>query len=119
VVGYILGEIMERDPFYVANRFGRLHEVSVDPKYQHKGLFTMAYLDFLRFLKEKDIDLIDAEMDLENSALAAYWKLNYYKRSFKLISWVKKTEVFLHRLEKNKKKIKEMQEKGLSTEYLT
>ncbi|MHA1144176.1 MAG: GNAT family N-acetyltransferase [Candidatus Helarchaeota archaeon] len=103
VVGYILGEVRERDPFYVANKFGRLHEASVDPNFQQKGLFIKAYLGFLKFLKEKDIDLVDAEMDLENSALAAYWKLNYYKRSFKLISWIKKTEYFIRRLEKRKK----------------
>lgn len=117
-VGYILGEILERDPFYIANKYGRLREASVDPEYQQKGLFMKAYLAWSKFLKEKDIDLIESNIDLENKAVAAYWKLNYYKREFKLISWIKETENFLRKLQK-KKHIKKMREKkGMEGEYI-
>ena len=117
-VGYILGEIMNRDSFYTANKYGCLREASVDPEYQQKGLFMKAYLAWSSFLKEKGIDLIDSNIDLENKAVAAYWKLNYYKREFKLISWIKETENFLRKLEK-KKHIKNVREKkGKDGEYI-
>ena len=117
-IGYILGEIMERDPFYIENKYGHLREASVDPKYQQKGLFMKAYLAWSAFLKDKGIDLIDSNIDLENKAVAAYWKLNYYKREFKLISWIKETESFLRKLEKKKhiKKIRE--QKGRKEECI-
>lgn len=116
VVGYIIGEIIDRDPFYQANRLGKIHETGVDPNYQQKGLFMKAYLGFINFLKEKGIDLINADMDVENAAVAAYWKVNFYKRAFKIIAWIKETEKFMHRVEKKKKLKREKVQKGLNSE---
>lgn len=117
-VGFILGEIISRDQFYIANKYGLLREASVDPNYQQKGLFMKAYLGWSAFLKERGIDLIESNIDLENKAVAAYWKLNYYKREFKLISWIKETENFLRKLEKKKHIKKKRQEKGVESEYI-
>lgn len=119
IAGFLVGEIRNRDPFYWANKYGTLLEISVNPKYQNQGLFTKAYGEFLRFLKDDGIDLIDAEIDLENSApLAAYWKINFYKRAFHLISWIGESEKFMKKLEKKKKLAKKKKERGESTENL-
>ncbi len=119
IAGYLVGEIKNRDPFYWANKYGTLLEISVNPKYQNQGLFTNAYGEFLRFLKDEGIDLIDAEIDLENSApLAAYWKINFYKRAFHLISWIEETEKFMRKLEKKKKLAQIKKDRGENTENL-
>ena len=117
--GFLVGKIKTRPPFYWANKIGTLLEISVNPKYQGQGLFTKAYGEFLRYLKDEGIDLIDAEIDLENSApLAAYWKINFYKRAFHLISWIGESEKFMRKLEKKKKLAKKKKERGESTENL-
>ena len=103
IVGYMITEIKEREPFYKAAKVARIREVFLLPKCQGKGLFRNTYKKIMEFLKEHDINLIDAEMDLSNPALARYYKVNLYKRGFRLISWVSDTEEFFKKREEKKK----------------
>ena len=104
IVGYMITEIKEREPFYKAAKIARIREVFLLPECQGKGFFTNAYQKIMEFLKKHDISLIDAEMDLSNPALARYYKVNLYKRAFRLISWVSDTEEFFRKIDERKKK---------------
>ncbi|MHA1785631.1 MAG: GNAT family N-acetyltransferase [Candidatus Helarchaeota archaeon] len=104
IIGYMITEIKEREPFYKAYKIARIREVFLIPEHQRKGLFRIAYQKMMEFIKEHDIFLIDAEIDLSNPVLARYYKVNLYKRGFRLISWVKDTEEYFKKMEEKRKK---------------
>ncbi|NHI92459.1 MAG: GNAT family N-acetyltransferase [Candidatus Lokiarchaeota archaeon] len=102
VIGYMITEIKEREPFYKAAKIARIREVFLLPESQGKGYFSTAYQKIMQFLKEHKIELIDAEIDLSNPALAKYYKVNLYKRAFRLICWVSDTEDYFKKKEEKK-----------------
>ncbi len=105
VIGYVNVKIIQRDPVYEVNKIANVQEVSVTKEFREKGFFSTASIKIMQILKSYDIKLLTADVDLENPAISSYWKLNYYKRAFKLICWTEDTEEFMkERLEKKQKR---------------
>ena len=107
IIGYVYVEIIQRDPTFEIEQIAQINEVSVTKEFQEKGFFSSAYIQIMKILKNHDIPikLLMAEMDLENPAISAYWKINFYKRAFRLICWTEDAEEFISkRMEKKQKK---------------
>ena len=107
IIGYVYVEIIQRDPTFEIEYLAQINEVSVTKEFQEKGFFSSAYVQIMKILKNHEIPikLIMAEMDLENPAISAYWKINFYKRAFRLICWTEDAEEFISkRMEKKQKK---------------
>jgi len=105
LIGYVYVEIIQRDPVFLIEQIAQINEVSVTKEFQEKGFFSEAYVQIMKILNTHNIKLLMAEMDLENPAISAYWKINFYKRAFRLICWTEDAEEFINkRLEKKQKK---------------
>ena len=111
IIGYVYVELIQRDPVYEIEKIAQINEVSVTKEFQEKGFFSEAYVQIMKFLNTHDIKLLMAEMDLENPAISAYWKINFYKRAFRLICWTEDAEEFISKRLENKQKKAERKKK--------
>lgn len=88
VFGYVYVELVERPPIFKYNRFARIQEASINPVYQKQGVFRNMFKIIIEELLKNDILLVDLEIDLDNPAQMAYWKVQFYKRLIHMICWL-------------------------------
>ncbi|MFX1450283.1 MAG: GNAT family N-acetyltransferase [Promethearchaeota archaeon] len=88
IVGYVWIQILERPPIFTYNRLAKIQEASITKDYRQKGVFRKTYEMLLKELKSKDIKMAELEIDLNNPAHFAYWKVNFYKRLWHMICWL-------------------------------
>ncbi len=85
VVGYVYVQILERPPIFIYNQIAKVQEASITKEYQQKGVFKQSWNIILNELKDKNIKMAELEIDLNNPAHFAYWKVNFYKRLWHMI----------------------------------
>ena len=88
IIGYVYVEIIERPPIFKYNRFAKVQEASIKRKYQQKGIFRKNFEVITKELINQNIKLAELEIDLDNPAQMAYWKVKFYKRLIHMICWL-------------------------------
>ena len=90
VVGYALGEIEKRDPFYEEEFFGILDEIIVDESHQSKGTGKKLLEEIFNWFRKNNIKYAELEVDRRNGKAHNIWEkqgfeVNTYKMSKKLV----------------------------------
>lgn len=89
VVGYALGEIEKRDPFYEEGFFGVLEEIMIDENHQSKGTGKKLIEEVFNWFRKNNIKYAELEVDRQNQKAYKIWQkqgfeINTYRMSKKL-----------------------------------
>jgi GNAT superfamily N-acetyltransferase len=88
IVGYTYVEIIERPPIYVYRNFAKIQEASITERYRGRGVFRQFFDIVRKYLVDKGIKMSELEIDLDNPAQMAYWKIKFYKRLIHMVAWL-------------------------------
>ncbi|MHA1301170.1 MAG: GNAT family N-acetyltransferase [Candidatus Helarchaeota archaeon] len=88
LVGYIYVQIIERPPYYKYNKIAKIQEASITKDYQQKGIFRKSWDIISNEMLSKGIQMAELEIDLNNPAHFAYWKVSFYKRLWHMVCFL-------------------------------
>ena len=88
LVGYVYVEIIDRPPYYEYKKIAKIQEASITKDSQQKGIFRNVWGIISEELLKNGIKMTELEIDLNNPAHFAYWKVNFYKRLWHMVCFL-------------------------------
>ncbi len=74
VVGYCLGQIMEKPPVYPEPRYGYIDNIAVREGYQRKGIGAMLVREMCRWFASRDLRRVEVFAAVKNPKSTSFWR---------------------------------------------
>jgi ribosomal protein S18 acetylase RimI-like enzyme len=74
IVGYLMCSVKEQQPLVEIRQIGHIGAVYVIPAYRRRGIASALMKEALKWLKERKVEYVDLNADVQNAAAVAAWK---------------------------------------------
>ncbi|MHA1381201.1 MAG: GNAT family N-acetyltransferase [Candidatus Helarchaeota archaeon] len=88
IVGYVYIQILERPPYYKYDKVAKIQEASITKEFQQKGVFRKSWDIISKEMLDRGVKMAELEIDLNNPAHFAYWKVSFYKRLWHMVCFL-------------------------------
>ena len=86
IVGYLMCSIKDQRPNAATRKIGHIEGVYVIPAYRRRGIAAVLIKEALKWLKERKVEYVDLNVDVQNAAaFAAYTAMGFKPHQRNLI----------------------------------
>jgi len=79
IVGYLMCSIKDQNPIVEIRKMSHIGAVYVVPAYRRRGIAAVLMKEALKWLKERKVEYVDLNVDVQNAAAFAAWTAMGFK----------------------------------------